>query len=160
MQRRKRLSSKETGERMACGDSLWRLETSLDSRLGAHLAVVSEVVSALHSRGWCEGEIFGIQLALEECFTNAVRHGNKQDGRKRVHVQCEISGERFWAEIRDEGTGFRPDDVPDPTDEENLTAVGGRGLLLIRAYMTEVCYKGHGNCVTLLKLQNGSRDAS
>jgi serine/threonine-protein kinase RsbW len=134
-------------------DSTWRLETSLVSRLGAHLAVIGEVASALASYGWCEGEVFGVQLALEECFTNAVRHGNREDGSKSVHVQCEISRWRFWAEIRDEGPGFRPDEVPDPTEEENLTAVGGRGLLLIKAYMTEVSYNADGNCVTLLKLR-------
>lgn len=138
---------------MASGDSTWRLETSLASRLGAHLAVTGEIASRLESHGWCEGEIFGIQLALEECFTNAVRHGNKQDGGKSVHVRCEVSRRRFWAEIRDEGLGFRPEEVPDPTEEENLTAVGGRGLLLIKAYMTDVTYNAHGNCVTLLKLR-------
>lgn len=136
---------------MSAADSTWRLETSLASRLGAHLPLVSQIATALAAHGWCEGDIFGIQLALEECLTNAVKHGNKQDDAKRVHIRCEISGERFWAEIRDEGEGFRPDQVPDPTEEENLTAVGGRGLLLIKSYMTDVCYNDHGNCVTLLK---------
>ena len=141
---------------MSAGDSTWRLETSLASRLGAHLPCTGQIVAALRERGWCENEIFGIQLALEECLTNAVKHGNKEDDAKRVHFQCEISGAHFWAQIRDEGGGFRPEQVPDPTEEENLTAVGGRGLLLIRSYMTDVCYNDHGNCVTLLKTRPGA----
>ncbi len=141
---------------MSAGNRPWCLDTSLASRLGAHLAVTGQIAAALEAHGWCENEVFGIQLALEECLTNAVKHGNKEDDAKRVHVRCEVSGRRFWAEIRDEGTGFQPEQVPDPTEEENLTAVGGRGLLLIRSYMTDVCYNEDGNCVTLLKVRQKS----
>jgi serine/threonine-protein kinase RsbW len=138
---------------MAGGDSTWRLSTSLASRLGSHVSVVEEIAAQLESFGWCEKDAFGIHLALEESLTNAVRHGNKEDEQKSVHIECEISATRFWAHIRDEGQGFRPCDVPDPTHEENLTAIGGRGLLLIKTYMTDVVYNSSGNCVTLLKLR-------
>jgi serine/threonine-protein kinase RsbW len=138
---------------MAARNSTWRLSTSLASRLGSHIPVIDQIVSQLESLGWCENEVFGIQLALEESLTNAVRHGNKQDEAKSVHVQCEVSQSRFWAHIRDEGEGFRPDAVPDPTAEENLSVAGGRGLLLIKAYMTDVHYNACGNCVTLLKVR-------
>jgi serine/threonine-protein kinase RsbW len=138
---------------MSAGESNWRLSTSLASRLGAHLPVIEAVVERLQSFAWSEKDVFAIQLALEESLTNAVRHGNKHDCTKSVHVECEVSGTRFWAHIRDEGEGFCPEDVPDPTADENVTACGGRGLLLIKTYMTDVCYSPPGNCVTLLKLR-------
>lgn len=143
----------QDAECMADARSNWCLETSLASRLGAHVGILEQVVSRLNAEGWCEKEVFGIQLALEESLTNAVKHGNKEDESKCVHIHCEISPSRFWAHICDEGDGFRPGEVPDPTNEENLTAVGGRGLLLIKSYMTNVCYNASGNCVTLLKVR-------
>jgi serine/threonine-protein kinase RsbW len=111
------------------------------------------VLARLQHFQWPDRDVFAIQLALEETLTNAIRHGNKEDQRKLVHFECEIDRFRFWAKIRDEGDGFCMEEVPDPTDDENLAACGGRGLLLIRAYMTDVCYSPPGNCVTLLKVR-------
>lgn len=138
---------------MSSGESTWRLTTSFASRLGSHLPVIDEVVTRLKHFDWCEKDIFAIQLALEESITNAAKHGNKLDHSKSVYVQCEVSDSQFWAHIRDEGEGFCPEDVPDPTDDDNITAAGGRGVLLIKAYMTDVRYIPPGNCVTLLKLR-------
>lgn len=143
---------------MAAAHSTWRLETSFTSRVGEHLAVMDQVASRLIALKWCDKDVFGIQLALEESLTNAIKHGNKEDVRKRVHFQCEISRARFWAHICDEGDGFRPAEIPDPRREENLTCVGGRGLLLIKSYMTDVSYNASGNCVTLLKLRQAPPD--
>ena len=138
---------------MSGGESTWRHSTSLASRLGSHLPVIEDVLSRLQDFQWSDRDTFAIQLALEETLTNAVRHGNKEDEGKRVHFECEIDHSRFWARIRDEGDGFCMEEVPDPTDDENLAACGGRGLLLIRAYMTDVQYSPPGNCVTLLKIR-------
>ena len=159
MQRRAAIVPEKTHECMSSREPTWRLCTSLESRLGVHIPIIEEVTWRLESVGWSDKDVFAIQLALEESLTNAVKHGNKEDCAKCVHLECEVDRNRFWAHIRDEGEGFCLDAVPDPTDEGNLTAVGGRGVLLIKAYMTDVSYNATGNCVTLLKLRETADSA-
>src|SRR2546423_9927738 len=83
-------------------------------------------------------DIFSIRLALEEALVNAIKHGNQLDRSKKVHIQCAIQKGRFEIGIADEGPGFNPEEVPDPLCEENLERPCGRGLFLIRHYMTDV----------------------
>jgi serine/threonine-protein kinase RsbW len=73
------------------------------------------------------------------------------DTAKRVHVICKISERRVRLEVADEGTGFVPDKVPDPTAPENLEKPSGRGLLLMRSYMNRVQYNQKGNAVMMEK---------
>jgi serine/threonine-protein kinase RsbW len=94
---------------------------------------------------------FGIQLALDEAFVNAVRHGNNLDPAKTVHAQWSFDRKRFKITIEDQGPGFDPETLPDPTAEENLVRPHGRGVMLMRAYMTEVSFNRRGNIVTLTK---------
>jgi serine/threonine-protein kinase RsbW len=110
-----------------------------------------EIIAQLEQLGWGGRDLFAIQMALEESLTNAVRHGNGLDEKKQVVVECKVSPERFWLRVEDEGVGFRPEKVPDCTADENLERCGGRGLALIKAYMTSVEYNDRGNCVTLEK---------
>jgi len=98
-------------------------------------------------------EIFSIRLALEEALVNAIKHGNQLDRSKKVHIHCAITPERFEVAISDEGPGFNPDDVPNPLWEENLERPCGRGLFLIRHYMTDVTYHPPGNRLTMSKLR-------
>ena len=97
-----------------------------------------------------------IEMALEESLINAMRHGNRLDEKKKVVVECKASPDRFWMRVEDEGPGFRPDAVPDCTADENLDRCGGRGLALIKAYMTSVEYNDSGNCVTMEKFRTTS----
>ena len=78
------------------------------------------------------------------------------DTDKRVYVVYHVTPERFDIRITDEGTGFNPEDVPDPTAIENLERPCGRGLLLMRGFMTEVEYHGHGNVVRMSKVRDAS----
>ena len=96
-------------------------------------------------------DVFGVRLALEEALVNAVKHGNRMDPSKTVHVRYQVNSQQFTIEIRDEGSGFDPNAVPDPLDPENLERPGGRGVFLMRHYMTTVEYNASGNCVTLSK---------
>ena len=100
-------------------------------------------------------EIFGIKLALEEALVNAIKHGNQMDPDKRVSVWYSVTPERFDVKITDEGPGFDPSDVPDPTLPENIERFCGRGLLLIRNFMSAVEYQGRGNVVVMSKMRNG-----
>jgi serine/threonine-protein kinase RsbW len=131
----------------------WTVERSLPSRCGAHLESMEEILERLKDTGWSDRELFGVQMALEESLTNAIRHGNGLDERKQVALECKLSPERFWLRVEDQGAGFIPAQVPDCTSKENIAACGGRGLMLIRAYMTSVEYNDAGNCVTMEKIR-------
>jgi serine/threonine-protein kinase RsbW len=126
------------------------------SALPQALGVVGFVAEAMSRAGYPEKDVFGMRLALEEAVLNAVRHGNRCDPSKWVTVRYTVGPERVLAEVHDEGSGFDPDHVPDPTALENREQPGGRGLLLMRAYATSVRYNAAGNCVTLCKRRSGT----
>ena len=98
-------------------------------------------------------DVAGIRLALEEAIVNGLRHGNKNDPSKRVYVSFLARPDDFVAEVKDEGTGFDLSQVPDPTLPENWTRPSGRGLLLMRHYMTAVHFSRRGSCVTMSKIR-------
>lgn len=101
--------------------------------------------------GYSGAASFAIKLALEEGLCNAIKHGNCLDPRKKVHVAFEITAERAEITIRDEGPGFNPQAVPDPTVDENLEKPSGRGLMLMRAYMDHIRFNAAGNEVVMVK---------
>jgi serine/threonine-protein kinase RsbW len=109
------------------------------------------ILELLKQSGFSERELFGIKLALEEALVNAIKHGNRMDRAKQVRIWYRVHGDEFTIRIRDEGKGFDPSDVPDPTDEENLERPCGRGLLLMRHYMSEVVFLEKGNIVEMRK---------
>ncbi|MEO1236188.1 MAG: ATP-binding protein [Planctomycetota bacterium] len=121
------------------------------SKLGEVPAVQKAIVEAAEAAGFEEESLFAIRLALDEALTNAVRHGNASDPNKTVQVEFGVAGDELTVSIEDEGPGFNPDDVPDPTAEENLNRPHGRGVMLMKAYMTDVHYNDRGNRVTLTK---------
>lgn len=109
------------------------------------------VLCELRRFGFDERAIFGVKLAMEEALTNAVKHGNCCDPNKCVTVRYAVSAEKAVIIVRDEGPGFEPGDVPDPTTPERLPQPNGRGILLIRAYMDTVEYRDHGREVYCVK---------
>lgn len=115
------------------------------------MELLEEILQHLERLGWNGRDFFGIQMALEESLTNAIRHGNRFDESKHVHIECRLGPQKFWLRVTDEGAGFKPQAVPDCTCDENLECPGGRGVALIKAYMTHVEYNDRGNCVTMEK---------
>jgi serine/threonine-protein kinase RsbW len=115
-------------------------------------AIQDHIESQLKQHDFDDRDIFSIRLALEEALVNAIKHGNQLDRTKKVHIQCAIKPDRFEIGIVDEGPGFDPEDVPDPLCEENLERPCGRGLFLIRHYMTDVTYHPPGNRLTMSKV--------
>ena len=134
-------------------DNTWRHEVDLPSERGAGRPVMDELLSQLGGHGWSEAEIFGVHLAAEEALVNAIIHGNKLDPAKRVHVACEVSTDRVWIEIRDEGDGFDPAAVPDCTADDRLEVPTGRGVMLMKSFMTRIEYNAKGNGVVLEKVR-------
>jgi len=87
----------------------------------------------------CSDEItFAVDLAIRESVANAVKHGNKFDESKTVHLTLHDKPDGFEITVRDFGTGFSVEDIPDPTDAENLLKANGRGILFMRSFMDVV----------------------
>jgi len=97
-------------------------------------------------------------VALDEAICNAIKHGNKNDPSKAVHVRAEISAQEARFTIRDEGPGFNPAAVPDPLHPANLYKNSGRGVLLIQHIMDEVKYNERGNEVIMVKKPEGKEE--
>lgn len=100
---------------------------------------------------WGEHEIFGIHLAVDEALTNAIHHGNALDEAKHIRFCRCISPKKVRVEIIDEGHGFDPGSLPDPTDADHLTRPCGRGVMLMRAFMSHVEFRDGGSHVVLEK---------
>jgi serine/threonine-protein kinase RsbW len=128
-------------------------ELTIPSDLAEARRVQGLIEEALQASGFSEHDIFAIKLALEEALVNAIKHGNQMDPDKRVFIAYQVTPDRFEIRITDEGAGFNPEDVPDPTAIENLERPCGRGLLLMRGFMTVVEYHGCGNCVSMSKVR-------
>lgn len=131
-------------------NNVWRLSTSFPSVSGAGEAFVDAVVDELERRAWSPKDLFAVRLALDEAIANAVEHGNRRDPSKKVDVSATISAERALLSVRDEGDGFDDAAAPNPLLAENLEAPTGRGLLLIRSFMTNV-WRASGGAEILME---------
>lgn len=131
-----------------------------------------------------ETELFRIVTALKEAILNAIDHGNleldsslrEEDGGaafyelarerltqepyryRKITVTSRVSPEQLAYVIRDEGPGFDPDTLPDPSDPENILRAHGRGLMLIRSFMDDVVLNEKGNQITLIKYRQSTQD--
>lgn len=102
-------------------------------------------------------EIFDIRLCAEEAIKNAIIHGNKQNSNLFVNVSYAIDDGKFVMEVEDEGEGFNPGELPDPTEGDNILKSGGRGVFLIYKLMDKVEYKGRGNKAFMVKSIKGKK---
>lgn len=106
-----------------------------------NLITVEEFVSYFSVElGLDQEKINGLLLAVTEATTNAIIHGNKNNQLKMVRIYVFVEGSTVTIKIKDEGKGFDPSMVPDPTDPENLLKDSGRGLYLMRVYMDGLTY--------------------
>ena len=113
--------------------------------------VQERIIGLMEQNAWPMRECFGVRLALEEAMVNAIKHGNRMESDKQVFIACELTAEEIMVVIEDQGEGFKPEDVPDPTEDENLENPGGRGIMLIRSFMNAVAYNDRGNRLTMIK---------
>jgi serine/threonine-protein kinase RsbW len=113
--------------------------------------LLDDVIAGMAGHGYPPRTCWEWRLALEEAVVNGLRHGNGGDPAKRVRVRYLIGPEAVLAEVEDEGPGFDPAAVPDPTTPENLERACGRGLLLMRHFTSWLAYYGRGNLLTLCK---------
>ncbi|MBX3443039.1 MAG: ATP-binding protein [Planctomyces sp.] len=129
-------------------------DITIPSDTAAGHEVQERIVSLLEQREFPPRDIFSVRLALEEALVNAIKHGNGLDPAKSVRIHADVDSERVFVEIEDEGPGFIPDDVPDPTLDENIERPSGRGLMLIRSFMSNVEFNERGNRIRMEKLRS------
>ena len=129
-------------------------ELSLPSRIDTVATAAAAVAEFLSRSGITEDAAFGIDMAVREAVTNAVLHGNRQDENKTVDVTLKSSPDAVEISVHDQGAGFNPENVPDPTAEENILKASGRGIFFMRSFMDEVDWlirPGGGTTVRMLK---------
>ena len=114
-------------------------------------AVQQQIVGRLQELDFSVRDVFAVQLALEEAITNAIKHGNQGNPKKQVRIAWRIDSDRIRVEIEDEGAGFDPKHLPDPTTEENLEKPSGRGVMLIREFMSLLEFNERGNMMVMEK---------
>lgn len=129
----------------------------IPSKLTEVSMVLDAVLSRAEAHGFNRQALFAIRLALDEALSNAIRHGNGGDPNRKVTIEFSVNDKQVKVGIRDEGCGFAPESLPDPTLDENLPRPHGRGVMLMNAYMTNVSYGKTGNCVTLIKSRDCTR---
>jgi len=111
---------------------------------------VSEIVEACERLAFSGSRAtLNLKVAVGEALANAILYGNNQDPEKRVRVRAELRPGEAVVTITDEGPGFDPESIQDPTIPENRGRSHGRGLFLLRKLADEVRFNETGNSVTL-----------
>ncbi|MDA1008061.1 MAG: ATP-binding protein [Planctomycetota bacterium] len=114
-------------------------------------AVQASIVAAMTQFGWDAEAQFALRLVVEEALVNSFVHGNQRNHASSIRIEWTIDTADIRLVIEDEGGGFEPECVPDPTMAENLDVPSGRGIVLMRAYMDEVSFNDLGNRVEMVK---------
>jgi serine/threonine-protein kinase RsbW len=123
----------------------------IPSDYSAGLEILQRILDDAEQHGFEEQCLFAIKIAVEEAIVNAIKHGNKLDPNKRVHIEAAITPKQAEICIEDEGPGFDRSSVPDPLAAENLEKPSGRGILLIESYMNDVAWDNGGRRVRMVK---------
>jgi serine/threonine-protein kinase RsbW len=127
-------------------------EHSLESSLESVDLAEALVVDIARKIGFNEDDENAISMAVRESMVNAVAHGNRYNGRKKVSLLIEAHADRLVVTVADEGDGFDESAVADPLAEENLLKQSGRGLLLMRAFMDECIHSKREPCGTSVRM--------
>ena len=95
-------------------------------------------------------DLYGnIMISVTECISNAIVHGNQSESSKLVHLELQMEPGLLRCSIEDEGNGFDFNQLPDPTDPENIEKVGGRGIFLMKHLSDEVKFEEGGKKTVL-----------
>jgi serine/threonine-protein kinase RsbW len=118
-----------------------RIEVSIGSAL-EYLDLVQTLTDCITEfMGFDEDAAHWIGMSVRESVTNAIQHGNKLDQSKKVDIRFEVAPDQLVISVKDEGSGFRVENLPNPLDPENLLKPSGRGIFYIRSFMDEVEFK-------------------
>lgn len=123
----------------------------VESIPSAVMGVWSRILSKLEAGSFSQEDVFAVNLALQEAFINAIKHGNKMERNKQVKIEYLVGLDKVEISVSDEGQGFDPNSVPDPRYGENLYKTEGRGLFLIRSYMSLLEFNEEGNVLHMVR---------
>ncbi|MGI8786485.1 MAG: ATP-binding protein [Pyrinomonadaceae bacterium] len=129
-------------------------DLNLPSRLESVEEAASRAAKFAGRGGFGDDALFAIDMAVRETVANAVKHGNLLDETRSVEITFANTDKGLEITVRDFGRGFAVEDVPDPTNPENLLKANGRGILFMRSFMDEVEWHNHpegGMIVKMLK---------
>jgi serine/threonine-protein kinase RsbW len=116
-----------------------------------NLNVVENAIDSLTNEIGISQDNYGkILIAVLEAVNNAIIHGNKANLRKMVEIDFWVRKKDLGVSVTDEGKGFKPAEVPDPTKPENLEAINGRGIFLMSKLADEIEFNKAGNSVTMI----------
>lgn len=93
------------------------------------------------SMSFDEDSAHWIGMSVRESVTNAIQHGNKLDLSKTVDIRFEVMPDKLSISVKDQGNGFKADEIPNPLDTGNLLKPSGRGIFYIRTFMDEVEFR-------------------
>ncbi|WP_205501138.1 MULTISPECIES: ATP-binding protein [Hymenobacteraceae] len=115
-----------------------------------NIRIVESFIDNSREKFQIEDDIYGnIMVAVTESVNNAIRHGNKFDKDKNVYLSLFVEPNKLRFEVQDEGNGFDPESLTDPTAPENLENPGGRGIFLMRNLCDDVTFSNDGRTVSL-----------
>lgn len=115
-----------------------------------NIRIVESFIDNVKDRFNIDDDIYGnIMVAITESVNNAIRHGNKEDKTKNVTLTAVCENNALTFTVQDEGPGFDPNSLPDPTAPENIDKVGGRGIFLMKHLCDEVKFSDNGRVVEL-----------
>lgn len=110
-----------------------------------NLSLVEDAIDKLSDDGLISEVVYGnVIVAVTEGALNAINHGNQNDASKETFVSIEIDKDELCVTIEDEGPGFDFENLPDPTDPENIEKVNGRGIFIIKNLCDEVEFEKDG----------------
>jgi len=115
-----------------------RIEVTLDTLLESVDLAEDITLRVAEIVGFDEEQRYRIGMSVREAVINAYEYGNGQDRARHIYLVFELLAAELVIHVRDQGPGFRLEDVPDPLAEENLLKTSGRGLFLIRAFMDQL----------------------
>jgi len=136
--------------------SFFEIEAWIPSEIKAISPLVDRLMRLIKGSCCVAGEEAAIELALDEALDNAVVHGNHMVSQKLVQVLCRCEPAKgISIVVKDQGQGFDPGAVPDPTAPENIGAEHGRGIWLMKSVMDEVSFECGGTEVRMRKAPTG-----
>ena len=125
---------------------------TIPSRIEAVNEAAASAARILNDLGTPDEVNFAIDMSIREAVTNAVLHGNKLDEAKTVEVVITTSQHAVEIQVSDQGSGFKPEEVPDPTAAENILKTSGRGIFFMRTFMDEVDWSSGAAGGTLVRM--------
>ena len=118
--------------------------------LDENIRIVESFIDNAKEKFNLDDDIYGnIMVAVTESVNNAIRHGNKSDKKKNVHLTLSLNDNLIRFIVKDEGIGFDYHNLPDPTSPENIDKPSGRGIFLMKHLSDEVTFKNEGSEVEL-----------